>query len=45
MVFGGEIFMLLWLQLHENIRIYKTLALESKDIKGFKFRWFTEGIG
>ena len=32
-------------KLNETARSYKTLALESKDIKGFKFVWFTDGIG
>lgn len=32
-------------KLNETARSYKTLALEAKDIKGFKFVWFTDGIG
>ena len=32
-------------KLNETARSYKTLALESKDIKGFKFVWFTDGLG
>lgn len=32
-------------KLNETARSYKTLALESKEIKGFKFVWFTDGIG
>lgn len=32
-------------KLNETARSYKTLALESKDIDGFKFVWFTDGIG
>ena len=32
-------------KLNETARSYKSLALESKDIKGFKFVWFTDGIG
>ena len=32
-------------KLNETARSYKTLALESKDIEGFKFVWFTDGIG
>ena len=32
-------------KLNETARSYKTLALESKDVKGFKFVWFTDGIG
>jgi type II restriction enzyme len=32
-------------KLNETARSYKTLALESKDIKGFVFVWFTDGIG
>lgn len=32
-------------KLNETARSYKTLALESKDIAGFKFVWFTDGIG
>lgn len=32
-------------KLNETARSYKTLALESKGINGFKFVWFTDGIG
>lgn len=32
-------------KLNETARSYKTLALESKDISGFTFVWFTDGIG
>lgn len=32
-------------KLNETARSYKTLALESKDIVGFKFVWFTDGLG
>ena len=32
-------------KLNETARSYKTLALESKGIKGFKFVWFTDGTG
>ena len=32
-------------KLNETARSYKTLALESKGIKGFKFVWFTDGLG
>ena len=32
-------------KLNETARSYKTLALESKDISGFHFVWFTDGIG
>lgn len=32
-------------KLNETARSYKTLALESKDIDGFTFVWFTDGIG
>ncbi|MBQ7243140.1 MAG: type II restriction endonuclease [Bacilli bacterium] len=32
-------------KLNETARSYKTLALESKGIPGFKFVWFTDGIG
>lgn len=32
-------------KLNETARSYKTLALESKDIAGFTFVWFTDGIG
>lgn len=30
---------------NETARSYKTIALESKDISGFKFVWFTDGKG
>ena len=32
-------------KLNETARSYKTLATESKDIEGFKFVWFTDGLG
>lgn len=32
-------------KLNETARSYKTLALESKTIDGFKFAWFTDGKG
>lgn len=32
-------------KLNETARSYKTLALEAKDIQGFKFVWFTDGSG
>lgn len=32
-------------KLNETARSYKTLALEAKDIKGFKFVWITDGQG
>lgn len=32
-------------KLNETSRSYKTLALESKNIKGFNFIWITDGIG
>lgn len=32
-------------KLNETARSYKTLALESQDITGFNFIWFTDGIG
>ena len=32
-------------KLNETARSYKTIALESKDIKGFGFVWFTDGQG
>ncbi|NLC95362.1 MAG: restriction endonuclease [Bacilli bacterium] len=32
-------------KLNETARSYKMLALESKDIQGFKFVWFTDGKG
>ena len=32
-------------KLNETARSYKTLALESKDIEGFEFVWFTDGAG
>ncbi|MHA3838407.1 type II restriction endonuclease [Mycoplasma sp. VS1572C] len=31
-------------KLNETARSYKTLALESKNIKNFKFMWITDGI-
>ncbi|MGN0554527.1 MAG: DpnII family type II restriction endonuclease, partial [Candidatus Fimenecus sp.] len=30
---------------NETARSYKMIALESKDIAGFKFVWFTDGKG
>lgn len=30
---------------NETARSYKTIALEAKDIEGFKFVWFTDGKG
>ncbi|MCM1439091.1 MAG: type II restriction endonuclease [Roseburia sp.] len=30
-------------KLNETARSYKTIALEAKEIKGFKFVWFTDG--
>lgn len=30
---------------NETARSYKTIALESKEIEGFKFVWFTDGKG
>ncbi len=32
-------------KLNETARSYKMIALESKFIEGFKFVWFTDGIG
>ena len=32
-------------KLNETARSYKNLALESKEINGFSFVWFTDGIG
>lgn len=32
-------------KLNETARSYKTLALESRDIRGFTFVWFTDGKG
>lgn len=32
-------------KLNETARSYKTLALESKNIPGFYFVWFTDGMG
>ncbi len=32
-------------KLNETARSYKTLALEAKGIEGFKFVWFTDGLG
>lgn len=32
-------------KLNETARSYKTLALEAKEISGFTFVWFTDGIG
>lgn len=32
-------------KLNETARSYKALALEAKEIEGFKFVWFTDGIG
>lgn len=32
-------------KLNETARSYKMIALEAKDINGFKFVWFTDGIG
>jgi type II restriction enzyme len=32
-------------KLNETARSYKTIALESKDIQGFAFVWFTDGQG
>lgn len=32
-------------KLNETARSYKTLALESENISGFKFVWFTDGLG
>lgn len=32
-------------KLNETARSYKTITLEAKEIKGFVFVWFTDGIG
>jgi type II restriction enzyme len=32
-------------KLNETARSYKTIALESKEIHGFAFVWFTDGLG
>lgn len=32
-------------KLNETARSYKTIALEAKDIDGFAFVWFTDGMG
>lgn len=32
-------------KLNETARSYKTIALESKNIKEFEFVWFTDGLG
>lgn len=32
-------------KLNETARSYKTITLEAKNIKGFAFVWFTDGIG
>lgn len=32
-------------KLNETARSYKTIALETRDIRGFKFVWFTDGQG
>ncbi len=32
-------------KLNETARSYKTISLEAKEIKGFAFVWFTDGIG
>ena len=32
-------------KLNETARSYKMIAIESQDIEGFKFMWFTDGIG
>ena len=32
-------------KLNETARSYKTIAIESKNIKGFTFVWFTDGKG
>lgn len=32
-------------KLNETARSYKTITLEAKDIKGFAFVWFTDGVG
>ena len=31
--------------MNETARSYKTITLEAKDIKGFAFVWFTDGVG
>ena len=31
--------------IQHKARSYKTLALEAKNINGFKFVWFTDGLG
>lgn len=31
--------------MNETARSYKMLAIESRDIAGFKFVWFTDGAG
>ena len=32
-------------KLNETARSYKTLAVEARDVQGFKFVWFTDGAG
>lgn len=32
-------------KLNETARSYKMIALEAKEIQGFKFVWFTDGLG
>ena len=32
-------------KLNETARSYKEIALETKNVKGFQFVWFTDGIG
>lgn len=32
-------------KLNETARSYKTIALEAKEIEGFAFVWFTDGLG
>ncbi len=32
-------------KLNETARSYKNLAIESKQVEGFRFVWFTDGIG
>lgn len=32
-------------KLNETARSYKTIALEAKEIEGFAFVWFTDGVG
>lgn len=32
-------------KLNETARSYKNIAMEAKDVKGFTFVWFTDGIG